>query len=335
LVSLVRELFHTQETITGDVVLRNPDSFLLVARMANGERWESGEHVVGTGLDQAACELAEGFLKRTNPQLYGALLIHRQDYSSALQVYLTMPLPLRDNTDVLVHEGIALRGLERFSESDAIFRELLRLDPRNADAHLNLANSLIHQGRTPEAISELKKAESIRPSDPRTFIELGNAFYKNNQIEEALHAYQQAIDRGPDDYIPYFNRGFLLNGSGRFKEAIPAYETVVFLAPHFAMAHNNLCDALDQAKRYEKAIVECKAALSLLAFPDAMDSLGMVLLHQNQMDDAISWLRKALALKPDYPFAHEHLIAALRGAGRKTEAAEEMRRFRKLGLPRR
>ena len=46
-----------------------------------------------------------------------------------------------------------------------------------------------------------------------------------------------------------------------------------------------------------------------------------------QYDQAIEWARRAIAINPNYPFAHVDLIAALALTGHEAEAREALQRY--------
>jgi Flp pilus assembly protein TadD len=59
-------------------------------------------------------------------------------------------------------------------------------------------------------------------------------------------------------------------------------------------------------------------------------ALGETLLYQNQLDEAITELRRAVELEPQEPIMHESLAKALTAKGLTAEADEETRRAQQL-----
>ncbi len=51
------------------------------------------------------------------------------------------------------------------AEAERLFKEVLKLDPKNADAHFNLGAVLEWQKRIDEALDHYKAAQALRPSD--------------------------------------------------------------------------------------------------------------------------------------------------------------------------
>ena len=61
--------------------------------------------------------------------------------------------------------GIALRGLGRAASAAAASREVLRLDPRNFEAHNNLGVLELHAGRGAVALDCFREALRLKPGD--------------------------------------------------------------------------------------------------------------------------------------------------------------------------
>jgi len=65
------------------------------------------------------------------------------------------------------NRGYAQAKAGQWQEALASFKEALRLDPDNADAHANLGNVLLMQGQIKEAIAQYEEALRIRPNDAK------------------------------------------------------------------------------------------------------------------------------------------------------------------------
>ena len=61
----------------------------------------------------------------------------------------------------------------RMAEAENLFRQVLALRPRHAEAHASLAVTLFLQGRTDEAIASFRNALEIAPDDAGTLYKLG------------------------------------------------------------------------------------------------------------------------------------------------------------------
>jgi hypothetical protein len=108
---------------------------------------------VAAGAQPASLEDAHALLRRGEAAQAVALLKHLADSR-------------RGDIDVLFALGTAHGMLNQDAEAEAAFREAARLRPDLRDAHLNVALSLLYQGRPREAIAPLVAARRIAPADP-------------------------------------------------------------------------------------------------------------------------------------------------------------------------
>jgi tetratricopeptide (TPR) repeat protein len=86
-------------------------------------------------------------------------------------------------------------------EAMAAYRSALEIDPRLADAHLNLGRLLHERGETAAAEAHYRQALAVRPDDATAAFNLGVALQDLGRLEEAAEAYESAlaIDRSLAD----------------------------------------------------------------------------------------------------------------------------------------
>src|SRR6185503_4929587 len=65
----------------------------------------------------------------------------------------------------------------------------------------NIANTLYHQNKYPDAIKELEKSISNKnlSLDQRVYFNRGNSFYHLGQYQQAVESYQKALGIDPND----------------------------------------------------------------------------------------------------------------------------------------
>lgn len=119
-------------------------------------------------------------------------------------------------------------------------REVVRANPNNVEAHVNLGAQLITEGVYPEALAVLKQAVSLQPSSPAAQYDLGLAQLKERKYEEAITSNRKALELKPDWPDAYNNLGLAYAGLNRWQEAAPAYREAVRLIPDYAGALYNL-----------------------------------------------------------------------------------------------
>ena len=253
----------------------------------------------------------------------------------------------------------------RLAEAEALYRQILAVEPRHADA-LHLLGIIAHQaGRGDVAVELIRQAIALAPGVPDFHSNLGEALRALGKRDEAEAAYRAALELGPDHAEAHSNLGNVLREKGRFdesvaacrralelkpdhagahnnmgsalalqgriEEAIAAYRRALELKPGFAEAHCNLGAALRERGRFHEAAAACRRALQLRPdYAEAMNNLGVALSDQGLLDEAITEYRRALQLKPDYAEVYSNLGNVLRDKGRLDEAIAEYRRTLQL-----
>jgi len=197
----------------------------------------------------------------------------------------------------------------------------LVLDPNNAAAHSNLGEVYRLTGRFDEAMASYRRAIAINPNLPEAHSNLGIILRDQGQFEEALAMCRRALALKPDFAEAHNNLGNTLQDKGQLEEAVAAFRRALELNPEYAEAHTNLGNALQELQRPDEAVAAYHRALELQ--PNSAEShnnLGAALVKKGQLDDAVAAVRRALELKPDYAGAYYNLGIVLRLQGQFDEA---------------
>jgi predicted O-linked N-acetylglucosamine transferase (SPINDLY family) len=215
----------------------------------------------------------------------------------------------------------------RLEEAEQIYRQILQIDPGQADA-LHLLGLVVSQrGDDVRAIEYIEQAIRSNEQQASFHSNLARAMYRQGRFADSIVACQRALQLQPDDASTLINLGAALKKQGRVAEAIAAYERARQLRPDFPEVHNNLGNALRTEGRVAEAILCYERALQLRPdYPDAHNNLGVALKDLGRLPEAIACYERAVRLRPDYVEAYDNLGNALRTYGRIIEAAECYRR---------
>lgn len=165
----------------------------------------------------------------------------------------------------------------RLHEAEQIYRQVLQVDPAQANA-IHLLGLIAHQvGQHQVATQFIEAAIGLRPDVAEFHNDLGMARFFQGQIREAIESYQRAIQLKPAYAEVYTNLASAFELEGDLDAAIDHHHRALAINPQLAEVHNNL---------------------------------GNALRLQGQMSDAIASYRRANELKPDFQLAHSNLIFA-------------------------
>jgi len=209
----------------------------------------------------------------------------------------------------------------RLREADALYRQVLQLQPSNPDALHLLGMIACQTGEHETAVALINRAISASPSNPAFHSNLAWALHGQGKLAEAVASFRKALTLAPGDAGVHANLGLVLQNQGRLDEAVASFREAIKLRPTLAEAHTNLGSALHVQGRLDEAIASHRAALSLK--PDlaaAHSNLGNALRGQGKLEEAAASLREAIKFKPDYSEAHDNLGLALQHLGKLDEA---------------
>ena len=217
-----------------------------------------------------------------------------------------------DNFDALHLLGTIKAQSGQMGEALRLIQASIKINPRAADALVNLANVMHALKRDADALDCLDKALAINPGDLQALQNRGSALLTLNRPQEALACFEQVLQRAPRNGEALLNRGVALATLERHAEALNDFDAALTLAPAHPELHYNRGNALLQLNRHAEAIAAFDRTLAAIpAHARAWNNRGNALRALNRNAEAAESFGKALALQKDYADAHFNLALAL------------------------
>lgn len=215
------------------------------------------------------------------------------------------------------------------------FQNSIQCDPSYAPAHAGLAECLIELayffGMNPKkAFAEAKptalKAVALDEDFAEGHAALGLLRLLDDWDWEAADAETaRAIELAPGNPYVYWKRGVFLRYAGRCDESITIHLHAESLDPFSIVAITEVGYALYYARRFGQACEQFQKAIELEpAWDQLYFGLGLALLQQNRLEEAISALRTAVQKEPGNVFSVAALIYGLGRAGQMKEAERDL-----------
>jgi TolB-like protein/Flp pilus assembly protein TadD/class 3 adenylate cyclase len=185
---------------------------------------------------------------------------------------------------------------EAFTQSDALFRQVLEIDPRYAPAWERLGTNFITRAGfgllpTSEGLARAReaneKALAIDPNYAPAYSGLGVIAMLNNDFVSAAKHFERALAFDPNDLDVLGNTALFLQSLGRLQEALALEEAIVRRDPVNVTALFNLAHMQQFSGQFDAAIASQRRVLNL--------SPGRVSSHSN--------ICMVLLLKGDAPGA--------------------------------
>jgi tetratricopeptide (TPR) repeat protein len=153
----------------------------------------------------------------------GQILIEFDDRSRSVRPLTAAASPDLD-AEKSYERGCELEATDPAAAEEA-YRRAVSLDPRRADAHVNLGRLLHERGEPAAAADHYRLALGARPDDATAAFNLGVALEDLRRDVEAIDAYEKAIALDPDHLDAYFNLAGACERVGRPAAAIRHLKT--------------------------------------------------------------------------------------------------------------
>lgn len=209
----------------------------------------------------------------------------------------------------LTKEQLAIQYMKDndFENAAKTFIEIIEEDPDNPVGYVNFANLLIQMKQFEEAERFLLKAIEIDENTATAYYSLGNLYYDSHLYQEAEKMYQKSIQLGLEDSDVYFMLGMTYVKREYYQLAIPFLQRAVELKEDvdklfqygLALAQ---ADYLKEAETIFLQVIEKDENHA-----DSFYNLGIIEVHRNEEEKAITFFEKALKAQPDHKLAENAL----------------------------
>jgi protein O-mannosyl-transferase len=186
------------------------------------------------------------------------------------------------------------RQLGYWRDSVTLWSHAVRVTSSNYIAQDNLGQALTMEGDADQAIAHFRLAAQIEPRDPVSQLNIGNYEQQHGELNESVEQYHRLLQSVQNEDLR-------------------------------AQALTNLGSSYRLLKNYSKARESYESAIQLK--PDtvlAIIGLGLVAQKAGDLEDAIQYYSRAVAIQPD-DVDYLFLAQALQANGESNEAASAMK----------
>ena len=228
---------------------------------------------------------------------------------------------------------------ESFAEAERLFRQAVERDPRYAQAHARLSNTLMlraYNRHVPleegyaRARAAAERALALDPKQSEAHAVLGRiADTRDWNFAAAEAHFRRALEANPGDARGRSLRAWLLMRLGKPEEAVREARRATELDPLSMAAYNNLGAMYSYAGQPQKAVEAFEAALALApnAVPIA-SNLALSYSDLNRHADAIRTAERARALDAKDSFTLASLGYVYGRVGKRAEAERALAALR-------
>jgi len=257
---------------------------------------------------------------RLNPVLLAILL--------GAFCYTAWAQSVQMHIDVGLNHFYKKRYLEAFQE----FRNALRIDPQNADAHYNLGRVYLIQGFIKEAVTQFEAAVSFNPrhvAAARDLNELRGRIKNDVTLQLKLQGQDEALRQRLEGgkTTPAQQQAEALMKNGDFSGAALAFEQALKSDPNNPQIHKILGFLHFRQNRFTDALRSYERAQTLAASDAEIPySIGMVYLRTQSPKQSLGPLQQAVQLSPTLVKAQFALGEAYEALGQFEDALFQYRK---------
>lgn len=234
------------------------------------------------------------------------------------------------NAEALHLLGLVARKAGQDAAAADLMRQAIGLNPGVAAFHFNLGQVLLDQHKPEDAAACFRQAIALKPDHVRAHFSLGRALQALDRPDEASGCFRSVLALKPDHAEAHNNLGNIASQRADAQEAMACYRRALALRPDFAIAHYNLGNVLAEQGALDEAAASYQRALSA-DFAEAHFALARLRRQQGRLAEAEAGFRRGLALRPDWPAERGELASILLAQGELAQAFVEVRQSLLLG----
>jgi Tfp pilus assembly protein PilF len=157
-------------------------------------------------------------------------------------------IAINPNPRYLSALGNAYLRLKEYDKAMEVYDRFIQMAPNFPGVdhvYSDMGNFFVTVGRYDEAVSQLKKAISLRPDRAVYYYNLGNILGRVGRFEEAVPYFEMALRLNPDNTAVYKKLGICYGGMGKKEEAKRFLETYLKSMPLDAPAIKTIIDSIE------------------------------------------------------------------------------------------
>ena len=230
-----------------------------------------------------------------------AITFHQEGkLDEAEAIYRSLLRQQPRHADALHFLGVAQGQRQNLIEAAALIAQSIEVDPGNAAAHSNFGNVLKGLQRNADALVSYDKALTFNGDNSEVLNSRGVVLLELGRPAEALNSFERALAASPDQVQALFNRGVALAALNRLEESLAGFDRVLAVKAEYAEALFNRGNVLVALARHEHAVESYDQAIAIR--PDYVDALrkhGGTLMILRRFEEARASYERLLSLIPD------------------------------------
>jgi arylsulfatase A-like enzyme/predicted Zn-dependent protease len=216
---------------------------------------------------------------------------------------------------------------KEFAEAAELYRTTLAKRPDHDYAMIGLADTLVAQGRSDEAIAGYEHFLKTDTANAQILYRLAQVQLDAEHDDDAAANFRKTLTAEPKTARAEVGLGVIAFRKGRADEAKAALARALAIDPKARWARYNTALIAESEKDPARAIAEYRAEIA--DYPDAykaLFNLGRLLSKSGDLPGAVELLRRCVDHQPEWPIGRFYLAQALLQSGDLDAAKAEAQR---------
>ena len=132
----------------------------------------------------------------------------------------------------LLNNGLSLFNKKNFDQAESIFKEVLKLDKKNAHAYCGLGTISAARGKYEDALNYLNTTIKLQPQNFYAHKHIGTIFFSLEKFNEAIEYYTKALIIKPNNLNSLYLRGIAYEKKKNLVSAIKDFYKIKKIFPN-------------------------------------------------------------------------------------------------------
>ncbi|HEX5036412.1 MAG TPA: tetratricopeptide repeat protein [bacterium] len=245
-----------------------------------------------------------------NLKLKVALIYYEQkQFEKAVEKFQELKAAYPDDDRLGYYMGVIQENLKKDDEAAAEFEKVAVSSQFYKDARLHLAFLKLRQKDEAGAVRIMEDAIRKKPRVGPFYEYLSEIYRDRPDYDRAIEVLKTGVKKSPDKETLWYDLGVMYDKAGRFDDMVAAMREVLRLNPKNPGALNYLGYSFaDRGVRLDEALSLLKQAVALKPGDGFItDSLGWAYYQRGDWDEALAQIQRAYALVPNEPTITEHM----------------------------
>jgi tetratricopeptide (TPR) repeat protein len=212
-----------------------------------------------------------------------------------------------EHVEELLDKGNEARDARKFADAETAYKEVLKLNPRDARAAYGLGNVYSDQQRWDDAEAAYRNSVAWAPKDADAYVALSVVLVQPSlsgdnakRLADAETFARRSVQIDPKSAVGWDRLGVALQARGLLNsETEHSYRRAIELDPQFAVAYAHLARMLNRANKPGEAAPLYEKAVELAKDPATLNLIADSLQGEQLWPQSEPVLKRALELDPN------------------------------------